>query len=162
MVTVIYKSPQDLALSDCTFITLSFIHTALAWQACLLFLELSYLRGLCCTHFCPTSAWNALFSTFAPLLSSLSLVFGYGLLPKRGPPGLSIRNRTCARPLSSSSPCFVLLYDTQKCSSICLCVSFSSVAQSCPTLRPHGLQYSRLPCPSPTPRAYSNSCPSSW
>ena len=27
------------------------------------------------------------------------------------------------------------------------------------TLQPHGLQYSRLPCPSPTPRVYSNSCP---
>ena len=25
------------------------------------------------------------------------------------------------------------------------------------SLRPHGLQYARLPCPSPTPRAYSNS-----
>ena len=30
------------------------------------------------------------------------------------------------------------------------------------SLRPHGLQHSRLPCPSPTPGAYSNSCPSSW
>ena len=29
-------------------------------------------------------------------------------------------------------------------------------------LRPHGLQHARLPSPSPTPRAYSNSCPSSW
>ena len=28
------------------------------------------------------------------------------------------------------------------------------------SLQPHGLQHSRLPCPSPTPRAYSNSCPS--
>ena len=28
-------------------------------------------------------------------------------------------------------------------------------------LGPNGLQHSRLPCPSPTPRAYSNSCPSS-
>ena len=28
-------------------------------------------------------------------------------------------------------------------------------------LQPHGLQHSRLPCASPTPRAYSNSCPSS-
>ena len=28
------------------------------------------------------------------------------------------------------------------------------------SLRPHGLQHSRLPCPSPTPRVYSNSCPS--
>ena len=27
-------------------------------------------------------------------------------------------------------------------------------------LWPHGLQHTRLPCPSPTPRAYSNSCPS--
>ena len=27
------------------------------------------------------------------------------------------------------------------------------------SLWPHGLQHSRLPCPSPTPRAYSNSCP---
>ena len=30
------------------------------------------------------------------------------------------------------------------------------------TSRPHGLQHNRLPYPSPTPRACSNSCPSSW
>ena len=30
------------------------------------------------------------------------------------------------------------------------------------SLRPHGLQHARLPCPSPTPRAYSNSCLLSW
>ena len=29
------------------------------------------------------------------------------------------------------------------------------------SLQPHGLQLARLPCPSPTPRACSNSCPSS-
>ena len=29
------------------------------------------------------------------------------------------------------------------------------------SLQPHGLQHARLPCPSPTPRAYLNSCPSS-
>ena len=29
-------------------------------------------------------------------------------------------------------------------------------------LRPYGLQHTRLPCPSPTPRVYSNSCPLSW
>ena len=40
-------------------------------------------------------------------------------------------------------------------------VQFSSVAQSRPTLRPHGLQHTGLPCPSPIPGAYSNSCPSS-
>ena len=38
---------------------------------------------------------------------------------------------------------------------------FSLAAQSCPTLQPHGLQHARLPCPSPTPGACSNSCPSS-
>ena len=33
----------------------------------------------------------------------------------------------------------------------------------CDSLRPHGLQHARLPCPSPTPRVYSNSCPlSRW
>ena len=29
------------------------------------------------------------------------------------------------------------------------------------SLQPHGLQHARPPCPSPTPRVYSNSCPSS-
>ena len=31
------------------------------------------------------------------------------------------------------------------------------------SLQPHGLQHARLPCPSPTPGVYSNSCPlSRW
>ena len=31
------------------------------------------------------------------------------------------------------------------------------------SLRPHGLQHARPPCPSPTPRVYTNSCPlSRW
>ena len=43
----------------------------------------------------------------------------------------------------------------------------SSVQFSCSvmsdSLRPHGLQHARSPCPSPTPRVYSNSCPlSRW
>ena len=41
-----------------------------------------------------------------------------------------------------------------------ICTQFSSVAQSCPTLRSHELQHARLSCPSPTPRAWSNSFPS--
>jgi len=45
--------------------------------------------------------------------------------------------------------------------------SKSSVQFSCSvvsdSLRPHGLQHARLPHPSPTPRACSNSCPlSQW
>ena len=40
---------------------------------------------------------------------------------------------------------------------------FNSVAQSCPTLRPHESQHARPPCPSQTPGVYSNSCPlSRW
>ena len=42
----------------------------------------------------------------------------------------------------------------------------SSVQFSCSvvskSLQPHGLQHARLPCPSPSPGAYSNPCPSSW
>ena len=46
-------------------------------------------------------------------------------------------------------------------------VQFSSVQFSCLVVsdssRPHGLHHSRPPCPSPTPRVYSNSCPlSQW
>ena len=32
----------------------------------------------------------------------------------------------------------------------------------CDSLWPHGLQHTRLPCPSSSPRACSNSCPLSW
>ena len=40
---------------------------------------------------------------------------------------------------------------------------FGSVTQSCLTLWSPELQHARLPCPSPTPRACSNSCPwSQW
>ena len=39
-------------------------------------------------------------------------------------------------------------------------VQFSSSVVS-DSLQPHGLQHASLPCPSPTPRAYSNSRPSS-
>ena len=39
------------------------------------------------------------------------------------------------------------------------CLSVSSVVSD--SLQPHGLQHTRLSCPSPTPGANSNSCPSS-
>ena len=46
---------------------------------------------------------------------------------------------------------------------LCICCC-CSVPKSCLTLlRHHGLWHSRLPCPSPSPRVYSNSCPlSQW
>ena len=44
--------------------------------------------------------------------------------------------------------------------------TISSVQFSCSivfnSLQPHGLQHARPPCPSPTPRACSNSCLLSW
>ena len=40
-------------------------------------------------------------------------------------------------------------------------VQFSCSVMS-DSLEPIGLQHARLPCPSPTPRASSNSCPLSW
>ena len=44
----------------------------------------------------------------------------------------------------------------------CLVSQFSGSVVS-DSLWPHGLQHARLPCPSPTPGAYSNSCPlSRW
>ena len=55
----------------------------------------------------------------------------------------------------------------QHCTASWISHQFSSVAQSCLTLQPHSpcqaLQHVRPPCPSPTPGAYSNSCPlSRW
>ena len=41
---------------------------------------------------------------------------------------------------------------------IYISVQFSHLVMS-DFLRPHGLQHARLPCPSPTPGVYSNSCP---
>ena len=46
--------------------------------------------------------------------------------------------------------------------SILVCCCCCSVSKSCLTLRHHGLQHSRLPCPSLAPGVCSNSCPLSW
>ena len=42
--------------------------------------------------------------------------------------------------------------------SCCCC----SVIQLCSILCNHGLQHSKLPCPSPSPKVCSDSCPLSW
>ena len=42
-------------------------------------------------------------------------------------------------------------------------VQFSSLTSvMSDSFQPHELQHTRLPCPSPTPGVYSNSCPSTW
>ena len=65
----------------------------------------------------------------------------------------SILSPTCPFPRYLQLPwCKGLIWTSVQFS--CRSVVFNS-------LRPHGLQHARLPCPSPTPRACSNSCPSS-
>ena len=51
----------------------------------------------------------------------------------------------------------VIFYLAQRILALQFCCSV--VSDSWTT---HGLQHARLPCPSPTPGACSNSCPSSW
>ena len=57
-----------------------------------------------------------------------------------------------------------LISSTLSEASRCHDMMFSSVQllRNVRSLRPHRLQHTRLPCPSPTPRVYSNSCPLSW
>ena len=63
-----------------------------------------------------------------------------------------------------TSLAFLSFYSLKLFYLIELCVSsdqIRSVAQSCPTLRPHESQHARPHCPSPTPRVHSDSRPSS-
>ena len=64
---------------------------------------------------------------------------------------ISISIVNYSRGTTSLIECFVFKYSVQ--------FSRSAVSDS---LWPHGLQHARLPCPSPTPGAYSNSCPLRW
>ena len=71
--------------------------------------------------------------------------------------------------------CFFILTHDVKDLLICLStICISSLGKCLPrffqfshsvesgSLRPHGLQHTRPPCPSPTPTVYPNSCPLSW
>ena len=75
---------------------------------------------------------------------------------------------TLSDPMDCSLPCasvhgifltYHQIYTKWKLSSSNLVWFSRSVISN--TLQPHGMQHARLPCPSPTPKAYSNSCPSS-
>ena len=62
------------------------------------------------------------------------------------------------------SGCFHILTNANNASmkiGVCAFSQFSHSVVS-DSLQPPGLQHARLPCPSTTPRACSNSCPSSW
>ena len=65
--------------------------------------------------------------------------------------------------LTFSPPCISHLEFKMLAVQKCQSVQFSSVAQSCPTLRPHEPQHARPPCLSPTPGVHPNPCPlSRW
>ena len=87
---------------------------------------------------------------------------------KKRLPGNCLRNSEEKRTLGNqpgagtswvTSPCFTGL----GCVSVChlSSVQFSHSVTS-DSLRPHGLQPARPPCPSPTPGVHPNSCPLSW
>ena len=71
-----------------------------------------------------------------------------------------VRNRVVCVTLRNLRHCVYIKFKLTE-THIPLCYQFSSVAQSCLTLC--SPMHARLPCPSPTPRVYSNSCPlSRW
>ena len=67
-------------------------------------------------------------------------------------------HETWVQSLGQEDPWFLSIFESPSVSSVQF--SHSIVSDS---LWPHGLQHSRPPCPSPTPRVYPNSCPlSRW
>ena len=69
--------------------------------------------------------------------------------------------------ISFTSPNYHLLFWWEHLRSTLRAIFKYSVQFSCSvmsdSLQPHGLQHASLPCPSPTPKVYSNSCPlSQW
>ena len=81
---------------------------------------------------------------------------------------LNHKGSQCENRINSKCVCVCMCV----CVSVCVCIilstsiererkiQFSSVAQSYSnSLRPHGLQQPRPPCPLPTLSLYSNSCP---
>ena len=67
-----------------------------------------------------------------------------------------------------SLPSFFMVHGREKelgpslCSNPLKWGEWKWVAVMSNSLRPHGLQHTRPPCPSPTPGVYSNSCPLTW
>ena len=56
---------------------------------------------------------------------------------------------------------FLTVWDPKRTYSLALSFQFIHSIMS-NSLQHHGLQHARLPCPSPPPRACSNSCPLTW
>ena len=89
-----------------------------------------------------------------------SLSFLQGVFPAQGSkPGLLHRRQILYQLSHKGSLIYMYTFQISKTSLAFHSVQFSSVAQLCPTLQPHGPQHTRPPYPSPIPRVYPNSCP---
>ena len=74
---------------------------------------------------------------------------------------LLIPDKNCFHPNPLNFFCeFKIVLENQRTDILMFSVQFSHSVMS-DSLWPYGLQHARLPCPSPTPRICSNSCPSS-
>ena len=114
----------------------------------------SYVRTVLCRDWCPRAAvTNYLQTTWLKTRSTCALTPQEAISPKSG------KNRFLCRSSEGESVPRLLPHFWW----ILGLYSVNSVTQSCPTLRPRGMQHARLPCPSPTPRACSNlSTSSQW
>ena len=95
--------------------------------------------------------------------------FSFNIIPSNEHPGLicfrmDYWSPCCPRDSQDSSP--APQFESINSSALSLFyvpISYNSVQFSCSvvfdSLRPHELQYTRPPCPSPTPGVYLNSCP---
>ena len=103
----------------------------------------------CTTPGLPIPTFHSLpkFMMIVLVMSSNRLILCHPLLP--------------SDPGSGSLPVSQLFASGSQIIGASASVQFSRTVVS-DSLRPHGLQHTRPPCPSPTPRVYSNACPSSW
>ena len=83
-------------------------------------------------------------------------------LPFPSPGIFPTRNQSCVSQVSCIGRWILYCWTTREAPFLLSPVLFSSSVLS-DSLRPHGLQHARPPCPSPTPRSCSSSCPlSQW
>ena len=99
----------------------------------------------------------------ATILEWVAMSFSRGSSWPRNCTQISCNDRQILDHWVTREGCILKLYT---CSYTCVYIVSSIVQFSHSVVsdssRPHGLQHARPPCPSPTPRPYSNSCPSSW
>ena len=110
-----------------------------AWSDCWLSHVVVCVERLCLSH----KMGSSLHSAFSSVIKVLRVCL------------------KCVRPLVLSPPGVnILVFFYVSFSLLCCCSVTKSYSHS---LWPHGLQHARFPCPSPPPRACSNSCPlSRW